>query len=268
MPALFNSTKSGYCRICGQYRKFTADHIPPRSCFNNIPIYVNSPYEKRIEKGLKVQSICAKCNNEILGGGCDNELKSFATQIDNILKVYRDPNVLAFKYTEIFIDKEKFLRGTLGHLLACYGSQEDLKEEIDLDSDCYANRMRKYVCGEKNQFFKEISVLFWMHQYPSIKIVPHVAMVSFNNKNLLLGGSLLSFYPIGIFIVNSNKFPLIKDLKLNELKIDGEKRIKVNVSCIQEEDFPFSLLAVNRGFAFLFNNKSIIHGIKVEDYAK
>lgn len=266
MASLFNSTKSGYCRICGHYGKLSEDHIPPEKCFNEAPVYVNQPYQYKIDKGLKVRSICEKCNNDILGGLYDNELKSFVTQIDNYFRLSVE-HKMYFKKTDIEIDKEKVLRGILGHLLSCYGSQEELTSEIDLEENCFSNRMRKYVLGENNQFYKEIIFLFWIHPYRSIRILPSVAMTPMYSNNLMLCGALLSFYPVGIFIINNNDYALLKGLRLNELVIDGTSKMKINIKKVLEEDFPFSLLKNNRGIMFLFNGKSLIHGMKSEFFA-
>ncbi len=263
MSSLFNSIKSGYCRICGRYGRFTEDHIPPEKCFNGKPIYVNRPYNYEIAKGLKVNSICEQCNNKLLGGQYDNELKSFVSQIDDNYLLSVEHSIL-FKNALIHIDKEKVLRGVLGHLLSCYGSQKELKSEIKLDEDCYSNRMRQYVLGANNQFYEEIRFLFWIHPHKSIKILPYISMTRLFNIEFMLVGSLLSFYPVGIFIIQNAELTLFKDYKLNELIIDGTSDVKINIAAVMDEDFPFSIMKTNQEIMFLTNSEYFIHGTRLE----
>jgi hypothetical protein len=263
LPSIYKNTKSGFCRICNQYRTLTEDHIPPEKCFNESPVYVTKPYEMIIDKGLKIKSICAECNNKILGGNYDNELKVFVKEIDKYYRLRYAENVL-FKNAVIKIDKIKVMRSILGHILSCYSTQDDLKEQVISSVDCYSNRMRAFVNGIENDFYKEIRLVFWLHPYRTIKVVPNVVMTELYNSETSLGGALFSFYPIGIFVINKNNYNLIKNLQLNEICIDNSEEQIVNMNSIQDEDFPFSLLKNNSGICFLYNSEEIIHGVKSE----
>nr|WP_321298310.1 hypothetical protein [uncultured Sphaerochaeta sp.] len=258
---LFSSEKQGYCRICGNFRKLTADHIPPESCFNSTPVYVNLPYSARIEKGLKIKSICAECNSTLLGGMYDKELKMFISQIRSHYLAYSSSEGATFHRGKIFIDKVKVLRGLLGHILACYGTQDELKLQIDLNEDSYTNRMRKFVRGEDNNFYQEIRVLFWIHPYDSIRIVPSFTMATIDNPNSIFGGTQISFYPLGFLILNIDAHCSITENIFNELKIDGKSEMIIDLSIVHAEDYPFNLLASNRRYFALLNTNSIIHGI-------
>lgn len=265
---LFNSPVRGYCRICGKFGELTADHIPPKSCFNSEPVYVILPYHAKIDKGLKIKSICANCNTTLLGSNYDNEIKKFTSQITSHLTIFNSNNVTEFHKGRITIDKEKVLRGILGHILACYGTQEELQQEIDLSQDCYTNRMRRYVLGEDNGFYKEIRTIFWIHPYDSIRVVPSVAMLNIYKKNWTACGSLLSFNPIGIFIIDAKNTFLNEIKKFNELTIDGKTNMSIDLSLKNEEDYPFSLIKLNQGFAFLTNLNGVIHGVRPDFLSK
>ena len=250
--AIYRKLKKGYCRICGNYCSLTYDHIPPKKCFNDSLIYVNKPYKIQIDKGLKIRSICSDCNNHILGGNVDNELKIFMSEIDKYYKLYYKEGII-FREAIIKINKEKILKSILGHIIACYGTQEDLLEKFDTFKDCYSNRMRKYVLGEENNFYNEIRVVFWLHPYRSIRIIPNIVFTELYDSSSSLGGSLFSFYPIGIFIINRDEYSILKNFNLNEIIINGDCQVKINIKSIQDEDFPFSLLKNNSGIGFLYN---------------
>jgi hypothetical protein len=263
MGSIYKSTKSGFCRICGKYNKLTEDHIPPEKCFNQTTIFVNKPYDVKIDRGLRIRSICEDCNSNLLGGNYDNELKQFVKEIDKYYKLrYRD--TVVFKKAIIKINKLKVMRSILGHVLSCYGSQDELSSEIELSVDCYSNRMRRFVIGDNNNFCNEIKFVFWLHPYRTIRVVPNVVLTELYNSETSLGGSLFSFYPIGIFIINKTNFNLLNKFKLNVMNIDGNDEQEVDINSVQDENFPFSLLKKNNGVGFLFNSKGIVHGVKSE----
>lgn len=267
MSSIYNKTKSGFCRICGNCKKFSEDHIPPEKCFNESTVFVSKPYKTSIDKGLKIQSICSDCNNAILGGNYDNELKVFVHEINKYYKL-RFVNNIVFGKAAIRINKKRVARAILGHILSCYGTQDELRLPFDKDLDCYSNRMRKYVLGEENHFEKEIKILFWIHPYRIIKVIPHCVFTELTNSETSLPGSVFSFYPIGIWVINKDNYNLVKQVnhKVNEFVVDDEETIELNIDIIKDEDFPFSILKNNNGVAFLFNEKGIIHGLKSEYY--
>lgn len=65
---------NGQCHICLEYKKLSAEHIPPRCCGNKSPVQMKYEFEfernGRIEKisqnGSKFFTICESCNNGIL----------------------------------------------------------------------------------------------------------------------------------------------------------------------------------------------------------
>ena len=69
-----------------------------------------------------------------------------------------------------------------------------------------------------------------------------MAMVQIYDEIPMMSGALLSFYPMGIFIIGSKDYSLLKHYKLNELIIDGSNMIVVDITNVQRENFPFSIL--------------------------
>ena len=67
----------GTCRLCGENRKLSFEHVPPRSCFNDKPVYVlggerllreefnlDSPRGSQSQRGLGSYTLCEQCNND------------------------------------------------------------------------------------------------------------------------------------------------------------------------------------------------------------
>ena len=71
----------GNCRICGEHKKLSFEHVPPRSAFNNhravikrLPDFINKDPDDYFKKGGKISqkgvgdhTLCEKCNNDTGG---------------------------------------------------------------------------------------------------------------------------------------------------------------------------------------------------------
>ena len=92
--------KIGKCAVCGEKRKLTFEHVPPRAAFNDKPIYVQNfshlydktshVYGKRMKsnKGFGEYTLCKPCNNNT-GDWYARDFADFAKQGMHILKEER-----------------------------------------------------------------------------------------------------------------------------------------------------------------------------------
>lgn len=69
-----SNAAEGRCWLCGQWRRLTREHIPPRSAFNNRPLLLLEVSKRshetgvlhwasRREEGLIARSLCGECNS-------------------------------------------------------------------------------------------------------------------------------------------------------------------------------------------------------------
>jgi len=90
----------GFCWLCGQYRKLTREHIPPRAAFNNNSVLLLAVEEKtretgrlewngRVEEGLIVRSLCGDCNSRG-GAKYGNHYVDFIAKVAPIVERARD----------------------------------------------------------------------------------------------------------------------------------------------------------------------------------
>jgi hypothetical protein len=89
--------KKGICCICGEMKTLTFEHVPPKSAFNNKPIYVQKfshlmdrtsyVYGKKMKnnKGNGDYTLCKSCNNNT-GDWYARDFADFAIQGMQILK--------------------------------------------------------------------------------------------------------------------------------------------------------------------------------------
>ncbi|ULQ61036.1 hypothetical protein K7I13_07230 [Brucepastera parasyntrophica] len=92
-------------RICGEYKKLTSDHIPPKSCGNGKKVNVMINEEKFIsQNGFNCKTICEKCNNELLGSNYDKEFKGLYDRIDS----FKNSRIILADNILIDVDIKKF----------------------------------------------------------------------------------------------------------------------------------------------------------------
>jgi hypothetical protein len=86
-----NKTQEGKCALCGNFGKLSFEHVPPRSAFNNKPIFIQNHdnlvnensylFGKKMKsnKGLGAYTLCQSCNN-LTGDWYARDFVSFAQQ--------------------------------------------------------------------------------------------------------------------------------------------------------------------------------------------
>lgn len=113
--------ENNQCNICRRtFDKLTADHVPPKCMGNTGRILYTNYFNARItrsnvkkglfQNGLKVESICEKCNNEVLKI-CDDEIKKL---VDSILSAIQRKQYSV----ELMLRLDLVVKGIIGHLLA------------------------------------------------------------------------------------------------------------------------------------------------------
>ena len=116
-----NNLSSKYtCNIClKQVEKLSQDHIPPKCCGNYKKVKFRKVYfdennkikEFISQNGMKFQTICSSCNNE-LGSKYDKKIQEFMEYV--ISKISNGE--WSFKYN--CEDLKFLLKGIIGHIIA------------------------------------------------------------------------------------------------------------------------------------------------------
>lgn len=82
----------GQCLICGQFRKLSFEHVPPKNAFNNRPIFIHKDFgadnpftKKKSNKGFGSDTLCEACNNNT-GNWYAKDFGVFAREGMTILK--------------------------------------------------------------------------------------------------------------------------------------------------------------------------------------
>jgi hypothetical protein len=222
----------GYCRICGNYRKLTVNHVPPKACGNNNRIEIIYDNKKLIsQNGLNCKTICEECNNILLGSNYDKELIRLYKEI----KSFNKSGIIVGKIQKN-IDVKKLVRCLLGHLLSiCVYEKNNTIQELlknKIKNNLLFNTYRDFVLG-KTDILKNYSCYYWYYPYDNIVITPYFlkADVITGPKILELFGTIIKLFPIALYIIDeSNSTAEIDcnkiDFNQNSLTFDINEKIK------------------------------------------
>jgi hypothetical protein len=114
----------GECNICGNVGRLTEDHTPPKSCRGathsemhalHVRMSISTPGSGRhFRTGPSYRSLCARCNNELLGAIYDPALANFCAAVRRATNtMLRLPNRFSIE-----IQPQLVMRSVIGHLAA------------------------------------------------------------------------------------------------------------------------------------------------------
>jgi len=196
----------GKCNICGNEAKLTWDHVPPKFCYNSDKTIYNNifketrSFEDKFNKfnisqnGIKFKSICAECNNNLLGRNYDTELMLLVDKIKEF--VYSDSTQVNGRiYINVKINK--VVRAIIGHLLAA-------KENFD---DCLIDvKLREYLLNPSALPPKDMQLLWRIYPYSAILLIRDISTkrVTINKPPLPEGViSCMSAFPFAVILTST-----------------------------------------------------------------
>ena len=208
--------KYARCNICGSCAQMTEDHVPPKFWHNsNLKYYSQGfggydppqasswfPYKSR--NGITFQTICADCNNRVLGTK-DKALKDFCDQI----KRRSNSKLVLSMLFNCHIHANAVAKAVIGHMLAA-------KEYYDEDS-AIEKVLRPYVLCDKMVPPTNMQLLYFYYPWNYIVVGRDVVvsrLASRNDKYRTPTGviSCLYSYPLAFILTDSNQ-----DLRLRDL---------------------------------------------------
>lgn len=268
-------SKKDRCNICGRVSDLTWDHVPPKFCFNDERTQYNSIFEINNKKqythiaqnGIKYRSICAECNNNLLGSNYDKEYKKL---VDLLYKLYITPGIIP-QYLEIQnLKVNKIARAIVGHFLAARNEYFDGKLE---------NELRKYFLNDKLKPPKELKLLYYVYIYNTIMIIRDVVPKKFGNVEYSIPEGLISCintFPLAFILVhNCENNPGLCDLfefcteDINEnlnIKIDLLSYMYPNVKELRNPYWPCNVANGETGTSMMLvsdnSNSSVFSQIR------
>lgn len=257
--------KKDRCNICGKVSDLTWDHVPPKFCFNDgktqynsiFEINKKSSYTQIAQNGIKYRSLCAECNNNILGSNYDKEYKKL---VDLLYKIYITPATIP-RYLEVkSLKVNKIARAIVGHFLAARN------EYLDGDLE---NKLRKYFLNDKLKPPKELKLLYYVYIYNTIMIIRDVVPKKFGEEEYSIPEGLISCintFPLAFILVHDcENNPGLSDLfeicteDINEdlnIKIDLLSYMYPNGKELRNPYWPCNVANGKKGTSIMFLSDS------------
>lgn len=223
-------TEHGRCRLCGEIKKLSFEHIPPRSSFNKNTVYHISSIKDSLEsgdflnpkiKGTTKQggtgnnSLCIDCNNFLGRTYVDSYNGWVHVGIDR-LKVYNDSPIS-------FIIQDFEPLKVLKQIFSMFISMDD--------EDCYDRH--KDLCDyvrdpNSNKLPEEYRILTYLNNVGNTFYIPPMSYGNFKT-GLLVFCTELTFSPFGyVFTIGNNNTidKLIDITSFNRYKFEDKVSIE------------------------------------------
>lgn len=193
--------KSGVCNICEKPSKLTWDHVPPQSGIDITPLDQYTilerltgrelnPQSVQTQNGVKYRTLCANCNNALLGHEYDPVLNEFALGIGRFLHT-----TIKLPATVNYPTKPaRLLRAIFGHMLAAKVEVEQTKSD---------QAMRKFFLDATACLPRDLNVFMWLYPYPNVVSISDVSMLARRGRFDQFGVfSILKYFPIAYLVTN------------------------------------------------------------------
>jgi hypothetical protein len=228
----------GYCNICNQYEKLTEDHVPPKGSIQVQPVEIrnfidrlgqvsNVPVDESIresfgskllisQNGIKFKTICAHCNNALLGKRYDPEIKRISDEVSRYVRGRFLTGLSLPSKIRVTIKTHKLMRGIIGHLLAAHKSRDQTKPLSGFEDGFY-REMRDYFLDEDLPLPPTIEFYYWTYPYQQ-QVISKGLCVGLSSSGAILLGDLIKFFPLAYFVV----YRKLSNLELTAPKILGD----------------------------------------------
>ncbi|MFJ9451533.1 hypothetical protein [Herbaspirillum sp. NPDC101397] len=247
---ILGTKKIGYCVICGAYGNLSADHVPPKGCVvitDSVLRELTPPADPNakvpgipIQGGVKFRTICAGCNNGLLGAQYDPELKLF---VDQIRQAIHDAaqHVYLPRIVSATIKPHGVAKSIVGHMLAAHSVAETAKRMDKLGAN---DSLREYFLGTEAAWPQEWKLYCWPYLLRSQVIIRHFAIMDTSLHdcgNKATYGHTIKFLPLGFWLVYQQhpevKFDLL-DISPSNVAIDETSVVTFDLRQAPHPGFP------------------------------
>ncbi|WP_392565170.1 hypothetical protein RHO15_05990 [Utexia brackfieldae] len=255
----------GYCLICGKYGFLTMDHVPPKGSITITKVEQKHIFDVLRAEGTKIKgvsstngskfkTICAYCNNTILGAN-DVEISSVIKELNRKINIYFTNLNSIYNSVSVPFNPIKFCRAMIGHILSAT-TVKDCK--ITPQYTPYFTPLQEFVLGDDNALNNTHDIYYWFYPH---KMHISSKMVSFYNNGNNCIVSILSFFPIAFLVTEKGKgiFPA-QAIKLTF----KDSHIVLNLSSgnLDYSTFPFNHLEGNQVILTSENHCIVSYPIK------
>jgi len=191
----------GPCNLCGTVGPLTCDHIPPKGVprvgqaeLVDLVAFLRgermSKTNRHFPTGVNYRSVCARCNNILLGARYDPELIAFTRTVDQVARNR------VFLPIEVTVRPNRLARSVVGHLMAhglgLYGSGDVFHD------------FNQYFVDESAVLADDYRMYCWLYPYNDQFVAQCIAHMTDLGARFALH-SVLKFYPVAFTLVHEGE---------------------------------------------------------------
>lgn len=230
--------------ICGENKRLTADHVPPKCTGNNGSVELTTLAEYfamedikplRGRKGQTFKTLCLDCNSHLLGG-LDNEIANVYQECMRYLNAFAKHDYPLSSVT-IRCDVKKFCRGLVGHLIA---AQPEDKCKVKPPDGGMVKQLRDFVVFGGDDILKTHSIFLWFYPHINTVTANYIGKREWFQVEESAVFSVLKFFPFGFAVVTKDGSKFFNPQ--NEITVK-DKEIVFDFSLAKKmpPDFPLNL---------------------------
>jgi len=188
--------KHGQCNICGDIGPLTEDHTPPKGCVRPTAMtlqHVSSRLSAepavttKAHDGVKYRTLCARCNNEFLGGRYDPALIDFVNLVAGLLA---SPLSLPSRMV-VQAKPGRIVRAVWGHLAAV--GVDRYPKGPDTEA------LRDFFFDESLPVPEGINVYYWVYPYRRQVLIRDAGITDMRGPSHATYW-LMKFYPLAFAV--------------------------------------------------------------------
>jgi len=205
MPLLeTRGPKSGICNICGSAGPLTEDHTPPKGYAPAVPVQFSHiaerlsserrPKFQKAPDGVKYRSLCARCNNELLGAGYDPALIDMASQVTGLLT----SSLLLPRAMIVRIKPQRVARAVLGHIAA--------QGVLRYDKGPSTIPLRDYILDPSLPMLDDIRLCYWVYPHRARVLVRDAVIMRLLNGSEPSAIWMMKCFPLAFAVLWNRDF--------------------------------------------------------------
>lgn len=194
--------KEGHCNICDAYGLLTVDHVPPKGTLG-IPqvdlihitemLSIERPTKagkrRYMQSGVHFRSLCAPCNNTLLGAKFDPALISFTNSVSTFLR----SSLALPEIVSVPIVPGLVARAVLGHLFAVGIERRERTPILDAAVRFFLNDSEPLPDG--------IDIYYWVHPHKhQVQIRDAGLLTHFGEGTKPIVFWCLKYFPLGFMV--------------------------------------------------------------------
>lgn len=212
--------KKGVCSICGVAAALTRDHVPPKSVMPLRAVEVQrlvdqmpgaSTYRssaRPAEYSAEFASLCARCNNQLLGGSADPALVDLANAFSTWMRCAIDLGLSLPVHAVVTHRPTLVARAVFGHLLAADGARTG---RTAMSSGSINTHMRRFLLSGDIHTPEELVLLVWPYAHDTTVVGKGIGHRDMSRPASFVM-DVLKFRPIAFGVIDAADVSLVPPL--------------------------------------------------------